>query len=82
MTRPSAVSAEIFHPAARIGAPGPDREDDAQKSHKLGNHAVGMLKLHAADQMRDLVQRTERSRPIGYGKAGIIAGHQSSGNDE
>ena len=74
--------AEIFHPAARIGAPGPDREDDAEKSHKLGNHAMGVLKFYAADQMRDLVERTERSRPIGDGEAGIIAGHQRAGNDE
>ena len=53
MTRPSAVDAQIFHPAARVGAPGPDREDDGQKSHKLGDHAVGVLELHAADQMRE-----------------------------
>ena len=53
-----------------------------QKSHKLGNHAVGVLELHAPDQVRDFVQRTKRSRPIGDGKAGIIAGHQRPGNDQ
>ena len=43
---------------------------------------MGVLKLHAADQVRDLVQRTERSGPIGDGKAGIIAGDERTGNDE
>ena len=43
---------------------------------------MGVLEPHAADQMRNLVQRTERSGPIGDGKAGIVAGHQRPGNDE
>ena len=82
MTSAQRGDAQIFHPAARVGTPGPDREDDAQKSDELGDHAVGVLELHAADQMRNLVQRTERSRPVGDGQAGIIAGHQRPGNDE
>ena len=49
---------------------------------KLGNHAVGVLELHASDQMRNLVERTERRWPIGDRQASIIAGHECSGNDE
>jgi len=41
-----------------------------------------MFKLNAAHQMRNLVQRPKRGRPIRDGQAGIVAGYQSSCNGE
>jgi hypothetical protein len=41
-----------------------------------------VLKLNPADHPRPFKQRTETCGPIGNGKAGIIACHQTSRNEE
>ena len=43
---------------------------------------MSMFELNPTNQMRNLIQRTKRSRPVGNGQAGIIAGHQGTGDDE
>ncbi len=56
MTVPSGTPAENPHPAALFGAPGPDGEDDGQQPGHLGDHAVGVLELHPANEFRDFVK--------------------------
>ena len=51
-----APPAEIPHPAALVGAPGPDGKDDGQQPDHLGDHAVGVLEVHPAHQLRDFIK--------------------------
>jgi hypothetical protein len=41
-----------------------------------------MFESHATDEVRNPVERPERSGPIGDGEAGVIAGHERPGNDQ
>jgi hypothetical protein len=43
---------------------------------------MGMLEFHAANELGNLVPGTERCRPVGNREAGIVAGNQSTGNDQ
>jgi hypothetical protein len=43
---------------------------------------MGVLESHATHEMGNLVERTERSRPIGDREAGVIAGDKRAGNDQ
>src|SRR6266513_5746134 len=70
------------YPPAAVGAPCPDRENNRQQANKFRHHAMSVLESNPAHHVRDLVERTEGSRPIGNRQASIIAGDQSSGYDE
>ena len=43
---------------------------------------MSMLESYAADEVRDLVKRAERSGPIGYRETSIIAGNKRASKDE
>jgi hypothetical protein len=43
---------------------------------------VDVLKLYAANQLRDLEQMPKAGRPVRDGQAGIVAGDQPSGYDQ
>ena len=47
------------HPAAFFDPPHPDRNNDGEKAHQLRNHAMGVLELHATDEMGNFVKRTK-----------------------
>jgi hypothetical protein len=70
------------HPASLVHAPCPDGNNDRQQPHKLGNHAVRVLKLYPADHLGDFEQMAEARRPVRDGQAGIVAGDQPAGNDQ
>src|SRR6266478_639136 len=70
------------YPAAAIGSPCPDCENNGEQTYKFRHHAMAVLESNAAYHVRHLVERTERSRPIGNGETRIVAGDQGSGNDE
>ena len=80
--RGEGTPAENPHPATLFGAPCPDREDDRQEASDLGDHAMGVLELHSANKLGDLVERAERSWPVGHGQSGVVAGDESSGDDQ
>jgi hypothetical protein len=48
----------------------------------LRNHAVGVLEFHAAHELGNLVPGTERCGPVGNRETGIIAGDESTGDDQ
>src|SRR6185312_2089207 len=56
--------AEIAEPAPFIDSKRRDAEQDRQESDSLGDHAMRMFELHAADHRRNLVDRSKRRRPI------------------
>lgn len=41
-----------------------------------------MLELYAADQLRNLVEGSERSRPVRNRQPSVVAGDKCAGNDE
>ena len=82
MTAARAVQPSTRHPFALLDALRPHRHHDDQQADELGEHAMAVLILHAANHRRDLVQRSERCWPVGNRQPGVIAGHQRAGNDE
>ncbi len=76
------ANGEEAQPAALLGAPRPDGQDDRQKARTLRDHAMGVFELHSTHKFWDLVPGSKRSRPVGNGEASIIAADESSGDDE
>jgi hypothetical protein len=76
------AESEVTHPAATIGPPGPYSEDDGEEAGDLGDHAMGVLELDAADEARNFIKRAEGSRPIRHRQAGVIAGNERAGDDQ
>src|SRR5579864_2243637 len=70
--------AKFSNPRALVGAPGPDRDDDREETDELRDHAVRVLESHTADHSRNLVNRTERRRPVRNRKARVITGDEGA----
>lgn len=70
------------HPAPFIRTPGPDGQDDGQEASDLRDHAVRVLEFDSADELGNLVQRTEGGWPVRDRKSGVVAGDQRSGDDQ
>ena len=76
------TDSENPHPAPLFDPPDPDGQDYGQQPGYLSDHAVSVLELHAADEFGDFIERAERSRPVGDGESGVVAGDQGSGDDK
>src|SRR5439155_19002558 len=70
------------YPATAIGSPCPDRENNREEAYKFRDHAMSVLESNAAYHLRHLVERAKGSWPIGNGETRVVAGDQSSCNDQ
>jgi hypothetical protein len=73
---------EDLQPATAFSFPGPQAKNDGQETNEFGDHAMAMFELHTTYHMGHLVDGSESGGPVGDGQAGVVAGDQSSGNDE
>ncbi len=73
---------QCFHPPALFHALRPHRHHDDQQADELGEHAMAVLIFHPAYHRRNLVQRTERSRPVRHRQTSIVAGDQGAEHDQ
>ena len=80
--RSQGSDAENPHPATAFRSPSPNGENDRQQTDELGDHAMTVLPLNAANHVGHLVDGSESCRPIRHGKTGIVAGHQGPGNNQ
>jgi len=60
----------------------PHRENDGQQSSALRDHPVNVLVEHSACKRRNAIERSERSRPIGNGKSGVVTGNERAKDNE
>jgi hypothetical protein len=73
---------EKAQPAALFHSPGPDGENNGEQADEFCRHAMSMFVLDAANHLRDFVKGTKTGRPVGDRQTGVIAGDESSGNDQ
>jgi len=78
--RPERKHAQPFEPGPFFGAQNRHHEPQGEQPHRTGYQTMGMLKADSADHGRE--KTAVRKRPIGHGKAGPRAGHETSGNDQ
>ena len=53
-----------------------------QKADELGDHAMAVFELHAADHVGHFVEGAEGGGPVRDGETGVIAGDERAGNDQ
>src|SRR5581483_10880621 len=76
--RSQSAKSQSLHPAPPVRYPGPYSDSNRQSTDELSDHAMTVLVNDAAGPGRQLVIRAIRSRPIGNGKSGVVAGNQSA----
>jgi len=79
--RPNRGKAQSAEPLAPIDAEGGYAKQDGQQTNAFGNHAVGMLELHASNHRRNFVDRSEGGRPVGNRETCIFAGDECLGDE-
>src|ERR1700687_4729659 len=68
------------HPAATIGSPNPNGEEQSENKNQTGNFAMAVFISNTANHGRQ--QRAVGKRPVGHRERGIIRSHQRTGDKQ
>jgi len=71
-----------LYPRATFDALCPNGDDDGEESDELRDHSVAVFEENSALERWNAIEGPERCRPIGHGEAGVIAGDESSSDEQ